>query len=146
MKFAQFRAGLIIDAGSVSVDETAVVEFAAQFDPQPFHVDRAAAVGGHWQGLIASGWHTCGLAMRLVVDHVLRDSESYASPGLEYVKWPSPVRPGDVLSLELEVLEARTSRSGEYGIVRWRWLMTNQMNAIVLDLTATSLFRQPQAA
>jgi acyl dehydratase len=78
--------------------------------------------------------------MRLVVDHILRDSDSYASPGLEYVKWPAPVRPGDSLSLNVHVLEVRRSRSGDYGIVRWQWLMSNQRDERVLDLVATSLF------
>jgi acyl dehydratase len=80
------------------------------------------------------------MAMRLVVDKVLRGSDSYASPGLEYVKWPSPVRPGDLLSLKLEILDVRRSRSGEYGIVRWHWIMTNQSDSVVLDLIATSFF------
>ena len=140
MKFTDFSVGQIIDAGSLVVDEASVVAFAAQFDPQPFHVDKAAAAAGHWNGLIASGFHTCGMAMRLVVDKVLRGSDSYASPGLEYVKWPSPVRPGDLLSLKLEILDVRRSRSGEHGIVRWHWIMTNQSDSVVLDLIATSFF------
>jgi acyl dehydratase len=140
VKFTDFSVGQIIDAGSLVVDEASVVAFAAQFDPQPFHVDKTAAAAGHWNGLIASGFHTCGMAMRLVVDKVLRGSDSYASPGLEYVKWPSPVRPGDLLSLKLEILDVRRSRSGEYGIVRWHWIMTNQSDSVVLDLIATSFF------
>jgi acyl dehydratase len=139
VKFTDFSVGQIIDAGSLLVDEASIIAFARQFDPQPFHVDKAAATAGHWNGLIASGFHTCGMAMRLVVDKVL-GSDSYASPGLEHVKWPAPVRPGDLLSLKLEILDVRRSRSGDYGIVRWRWIMTNQGDSVVLDLIATSLF------
>jgi acyl dehydratase len=140
VNFSDFRVGQIIAAGTHVVDESSILAFAAQFDPQPFHVDKVAATRGHWQGLIASGFHTCSIAMRLVVDNILRDSDSYASPGLEYVKWPAPVRPGDSLSLKVEVLEVRRSRSGDLGIVRWNWRMANQRNQIVLDLVATSLF------
>jgi acyl dehydratase len=140
VKFSEFSVGQVITAGPHTVDESSIMEFAAQFDPQPFHADKAAAHAGHWHGLIASGFHTCSIAMRLVVDHILRDSESYASPGLEYVKWPAPVRPGDSLSLKVQVLEVRRSRSGDYGIVRWQWLMSNQRGDMVLDLVATSLF------
>jgi acyl dehydratase len=131
----------VIESGSCTIEESAIVEFARQFDPQVFHVDKTSACAGQWQGLIASGFHTCSIAMRLVVDNILKDSDSYASPGLEYVKWPSPVRPGDSLTLNVHVLESRRSRSGEFGIVRWRWLMENQRKQIVLDLIATSLFR-----
>src|ERR1700733_9530249 len=109
MKFAEFSVGQIIEAGSYRVDESAMVEFATRFDPQSFHIDKAAAAMSRWQGLIASGFHTVCIAMRLAVDTVLRDSESCGSPGLEYLKWTAPVRPGDVLSLELHVLEVRRS-------------------------------------
>jgi acyl dehydratase len=140
MQFSDFTVGQLIEAGSHTVDESSIIEFATQFDPQPFHADKTAANAGHWRGLIASGFHTCSIAMRLVVDNVLRGSDSYASPGLDYVKWPAPVRPGDSLFLTIEVLEVRRSRSGDYGIVRWKWRMANQRGQVVLDLIATSLF------
>ncbi len=140
MKPTDFIAGQIIDAGSVTVDEMSMTRFATQFDPQPFHVDKTTATAGHFGGLIASGFHTCGMAMRLVVDNILEGSDSRGSPGLEYVKWPAPVRPGDSLSLKVQVLNVRRSRSGDYEIVRWQWSMTNQRNQVVLDLIATSFF------
>jgi acyl dehydratase len=140
VKFSDFSVGQIIDAGTHTVDESSIVQFGAQFDPQPFHVDKAAATAGHWHGLIASGFHTCSIAMRLVADNILRGSDSYASPGLEYVKWPGPVRAGDSLTLKVEVLNVRQSRAGKYGIVRWQWRMTNQRSEMVLALIATSLF------
>ena len=140
MQFADFKVGQILEAGSAQVDEAAIIEFARQYDPQPFHIDKVAAEKDRWNGLIASGWHTCAIAMRLVVNGFLKDSDSCGSPGLEYLKWPAPVRPGDELRLRLEVLETKRSRTGEFGIVRWRWHMSNQHAQTVLDLVATSLF------
>jgi acyl dehydratase len=145
VKFSDFRVGQIIAAGTHAVEESSIVQFGTAFDPQPFHIDKDAATAGHWHGLIASGFHTCSIAMRLVADHILRGSDSYASPGLEYVKWPAPVRPGDDLTLNVEVLGVRRSRSGAFGIVRWQWRMANQHGETVLDLVATSLFGTPMA-
>ncbi len=142
MKFAEFRDGQVITAGPYTVTEAEVLQFATAYDPQWFHTDADAAAQGPFGGLIASGWHTCGIAMRLVADAALHDSDSYASPGLAYVKWPNPVRPGDVLRLTATVIEARTSRSQpDLGILRWRWQLHNQRQAEVLDLEATSLFK-----
>ena len=142
MKFAEFHAGQVIEAGpDARRPRPSAAVRAARYDPQWFHTDAAAAARGPFRGLIASGWHTCAIAMRLVVDHVLRGSESFASPGLAYVHWPNPVRPGDALSLRADVLEVRRSRSQPtLGILRWRWRLTNQASVEVLDLEATSLF------
>ncbi|MEJ8847950.1 MaoC family dehydratase [Variovorax rhizosphaerae] len=144
MKFAEFHVGQVIEAGPVQVTEEEVLSFARAWDPQWFHTDPAAAEEGPFQGLIASGWHTCAIAMRLIADTVLAGSESFASPGLNYVKWPKPVRPGDSLRLKAEVLAVRASRSGKaLGILEWRWMLFNQNDAMVLDLEATSLFKLP---
>jgi acyl dehydratase len=140
VKFADFSVGQVIEAGPYRIDEESIIDFAAKFDPQSFHVNKPAAEAGRWHGLIASGWHTCSIAMRLVVDHILRDSESCGSPGVEHIKWPAPVRPGDSLSLRVTVLDVRRSRSGRYGIIRWQWHLSNQQQQLVLDLIATSLF------
>ncbi|MDH3537332.1 MAG: MaoC family dehydratase [Gammaproteobacteria bacterium] len=141
MKFAEFHAGQLIEAGPYEVSQDEIIDFAGNFDPQWFHTDPQAAAQGPFDGLIASGWHTCGIAMRLVVDKALTGSESFASPGLKYVRWPAPVRPGDRLSLHAEVLEARrSSRSPELGILHWRWHLFNQHEIEVLDLEATSFF------
>jgi acyl dehydratase len=141
VKFAQFHAGQIIEAGPHAVSEEEIVGFAAAYDPQWFHTDPEAAKRGRFGGLIASGWHTCGIAMRLVTDAALRDSESFASPGIGYIKWPYPVRPGDRLTLRATVLEARRSRGdSELGILRWRWQLYNAEAREVLDLETTSLF------
>ena len=105
MKFAEFHAGQVIEAGPYAVSEDEVLRFATAYDPQWFHTDPEAAARGPFGGLIASGWHTCGIAMRLAADAALAGSESFASPGLAYVKWPNPVRPGDALRLRATVLD-----------------------------------------
>ena len=141
MKFAEFYPGQCIEAGPYRVSDQEIVAFASAYDPQWFHTDAETAAAGRFDGLIASGWHTCSIAMRLIVDAALAGSESFASPGLEYVKWPAPVRPGDALSLRAEVLEARRSaKSPDLGILRWRWRLFNQDNTEVLALEATSFF------
>ena len=141
MKFADFHVGLVIEAGPYAVTETEVLQFAKAYDPQWFHTEPVAAAQGRFRGLIASGWHTCGIAMRLAADAALAGSESYASPGLAYVKWRHPVRPGDALSLTATVLEVRRSRGqAGLGILRWRWQLHNAAAIEVLDLEATSLF------
>jgi acyl dehydratase len=146
MRFAEFFPGQVIEAGPASVTEQEIIAFAKAYDPQWFHTDPEASERGHFGGLIASGWHTCGLAMRLVADKVLAGSESFASPGLAYVKWPAPVRPHDALRLRAEVLEVkRASSKPHLGILRWRWQMHNQHAVMVLDLEATSLFHVPVA-
>lgn len=141
MKWAEFHAGQVIEAGPYEVSEAELLAFARAFDPQWFHVDAAAAKDGRFHGLIASGWHTCGIAMRLAVDKALSGSESFASPGLAYVKWRHPVRAGDRLHLRATVLETRRSESRPtLGILRWRWQLFNSHQVEVLDLEATSLF------
>ena len=142
MKFADFHAGQVIEAGPYEVSEAEMIEFARAYDPQWFHTDPAAAAEGPFEGLIASGWQSCGIAMRLVVDNVLHDSESFASPGLKYLKWLQPVRPGDRLSLRLDVLDVRrSSKRPELGILEWRWQLRNQRELDVLELEVTSMFK-----
>ncbi len=142
MKFADFFAGQVIEAGPHTVTEEELVGFARQWDPQWFHTDAQAAADGVFGGLIASGWHTCSIAMRLVVQAALEGSESFASPGLQYVRWPHPVRPGDALRLRAEVLAVlRDPAKPRLGTVRWRWQLFNQQGMEVLDAGVTSLFR-----
>ena len=146
MKFADFHLGQVIEAGPYELSEAELLQFARAYDPQWFHTDAAAAGDGPFGGLIASGWHTCAIAMRLVADAALAGSESFASPGLQYVKWPQPVRPGDVLRLCAEVISVRVSeRRPSLGILDWRWQLFNQRELCVLDLQATSLFQLREA-
>jgi acyl dehydratase len=142
VRFAEFYPGQVIEAGSYAIAENEIIKFAEAYDPQWFHTDAEAAAQGPFDGLIASGWQTCGIAMRLVVDAALKGSESFASPGLKYLKWLQPVRPGDELSLRLTVLDARRSnKRPEIGILEWRWQLRNQDEIEVLELEVTSLFK-----
>lgn len=149
MKFSEFHPGQVLEAGPLQITESDIVAFARQWDPQWFHTDPQAAAEGPFSGLIASGIHTLAVAMRLLVPAALHDSESLASPGLAYVRWPHPLRTGDRVRLRVTVLEARRSRSKPHlGIVRWRWQLFNQDGQEVLDTEATSLFKlagQPAA-
>ena len=141
MRFADFRAGQRLSAGHASLTEDEIVAFAQRWDPQWFHTDPERAKQGRWNGLIASGWQTCGVAMRLAVDHLLAGSESFGSPGLDYLKWLQPVRPGEPLTLHAEVLDVRRSeRQPTLGILKWRWQLVNDRGEAVLELVATSLF------
>ena len=141
MKFAEFHAGQVIEAGPHEVTEQAIVAFARDFDPQWFHTDPQAAKVGRWGGLIASGWHTCAIAMRLAADAALQGSESFASPGVDHIKWLHPVRPGDRLRLRADILEVRTATGRPtLGLLKWRWTLSNQDEATVLEAQVTSLF------
>lgn len=147
MKFADITPGRVIVLGPVSLSEAEIVAFARTWDPQWFHTDADRARESRWGGLIASGWQSCVVAMKLAVDQVLADSESFGSPGLEYVKWPAPVRPGDRLTLTITVLDVRRAQSRPgLGIVRWRWELANERGETAVDLVATSLFDLGAAA
>lgn len=144
MQFADFHAGQVIEAGPYVLTEAELLQFARAYDPQWFHTDAEAAADSPFGGLIASGWHTCSIAMRLVVEAALAGSESFASPGLEHVRWPNPVRPGDALRLVADVIEVRRSeKRPTLGILRWRWRLFNQRALVVLDTEVTSLFKLP---
>jgi acyl dehydratase len=141
MKFAEFHAGQVIEAGPFVLGEAELLQFARAYDPQWFHTDPEAAAQGRFGGLIASGWHTCAIAMRLAADAALEGSESFASPGVEHIKWRHPVRAGDALTLRASVIGTRVSRKqATLGILHWRWQLFNQDGTEVLDLEATSLF------
>ncbi len=143
MKFADFRVGQVIEAGPVLVTASEIVDFASKWDPQWFHLDAARAEKeSPFGGLIASGWHTCGIAMRLMVGAALADSESYASPGLQELKWLYPVRPGDKLRVFATVTDVRRSaKDPALGILRWHWRVVNQADVGVLEVSATNLFK-----
>lgn len=149
MKFSEFETGMVINHPPVVVTEEEVLAFAKAYDPQPFHVDPERAKAGRWGGLIASGWLTCSVAMRMVVDAILHDSESFGSPGLEKLRWLLPVRPGDSIRLAATVESVRVSSSrSDLGIVRWTWRVYNQRDEQVLEVEVTSLFdlgSQPSA-
>jgi len=141
MKFKDFKAGMVITHPPIEVTEAEMLAFAKAYDPQWFHVDAERAREGRWGGLIASGWLTCGLAMRMATEAALEGSESFGSPGLERLRWMAPVRPGDRLRLEATVDTLRVSASrADLGIMRWTWRVYNQNDVQVLDTEVTSLF------
>ena len=109
--FEDYIEGSVFEYGPLRVGESEIIAFAKQFDPQMMHLDPQAAASGPFQGLIASGWHTLGLMMRLFVDNYLSSVASRASPGVDEIRWFKPVRPGDQLRLRISILETRRSRS-----------------------------------
>ncbi|ODU08757.1 MAG: acyl dehydratase [Rubrivivax sp. SCN 71-131] len=132
--------GAVHELGTVTLDSEELLEFARRYDPQPIHTDPDLAARGPFGGLIASGWHTCGLMMRLYAVNYLSPVSSVASPGMESLRWPQPVRPGDTLSVRVTVLEARVSRSKpDRGVVRSRVEMFNQHGALVMTMDAANM-------
>ena len=141
MNFSEYSAGQVLKFGNYKIDEAEILEFAERYDPQWFHTNIEKANTGPYGGLIASGIQTLGIAMRLVADELLAGSSSYGSPGLDYLKWPNPVRPGDVLSVVVTIVETKQSRSRpNLGILRWQWQLFNDRGDEVLNLEATSFF------
>src|SRR5690606_32203829 len=141
MKFKDFEVGMVVTHPPVVVSRDEMIAFARTYDPQPFHVDEAAANESRWGGLIGSGWLTCSLAMRMVCDVALEDSESCGSPGLGRLRWSWPVRSGDALRLEATVDSKRVaSTRSDLGILRWTWRLFNQNDELVLELEATNMF------
>lgn len=139
--FEDFVVGEVIELGEVEVTESAIIEFAQRYDPQPFHVDLAAAEASPFGGLIASGWHTCALYMRLLCDGMILDSSSQGSSGMEELRWLAPVRPGDTLQGRLTVLEATPSATKpNRGTVKFLSEMINQDTVVVLRMIGRGLY------
>jgi len=127
----------------MAVSREAVLAFAQQFDPQPFHVDDEAARGSLFGGLCASGWHTCAMAMRMMCDGYLLDSASLGSPGIDNLRWLKPVFPGDTLSVRMEVLDARPMASKPHvGLLRSGWEVRNQHGQPVMTMEGWGMFRR----
>ena len=139
--FEDYVAGRSYEFGPIEVREDEVIDFALKFDPQTMHVDPVAAKGGAFGGLIASGWHTAGMMMRLAVDHYLSSVASIASPGVDELRWKAPVRPGDSLRLRVSVLETRPSATKpDRGLVVSLLEGVNQRGETVCSLRAMNLF------
>ena len=138
--FEDFQVGDVFELGTTSVTEEEIIAFARQFDPQPFHVDPAQARASVFGGIIASGWHTASLFMRLLVDNFLRETLSLGSPGLDEVRWLQPLRPGDTLRARFTILECRASQSRtEMGILRSRSEVFNQRDELVMTVIGVHL-------
>ena len=147
--FEDFKPGLFAEYGPRLISREEIVAFAAEFDPQPMHLDEDAARETMLGGLSASGWHTCGLMMRMMCDGFLLNSTSMGTNAVEEVQWLKPVRPGDALTLRVTVLETRASKSRpEIGFVTTQIEMINQAGTKVMALRAPLIFgtRQPGAA
>lgn len=140
-----FPVGLTIETDGLTLSREDIVAFARQFDPQPFHVDEEAARRSAYGGLIASGWHTAAVAMRLYYDAVLSRAASHGSPGVEKLSWLRPVRPGDTLRARVVVTEARPSRSRPgMGLVRSAWRVLDQRGETVMEMEGWGMFgRRP---
>jgi len=144
--FEDFAAGEVAVSAAYTVSREEILDFARKYDPQPFHTDEAAAAESMYGGLIASGWHTCAIAMRLICDLYITDSESLGSPGVDNVRWVKPVRPGDTLRLRWTVLETKPSRSRpEMGAVQSKWEILNQSDDVVMHTTGWGLFKRRPA-
>jgi acyl dehydratase len=138
--FEDYTAGYVHEFGTITVTEEEIIEFARRFDPQDFHVDPAKAAASQFGGIIASGWHTASLTMRLYADYFLSHVASLASPGVDELRWPNPLRPGDTLKIRVTILDTRVSRSKpDRGIVQARVETINQRDQIVLSMTAVSI-------
>ncbi|MCI3204763.1 MULTISPECIES: MaoC family dehydratase [Pandoraea] len=141
--FEDFAVGDTFDLGEYTFTADEIVHFARQFDPQPFHIDEAAGRESHFGGLVASGWHTCSIMMRMNVDKLLSRSSSMGSPGVEQIEWLKPVRPGDTVTVTSSTLEVRASKSRpDRGIVRQLWTATNQHGEEVCRFRGTGLYRK----
>ena len=140
-----FTPGQEIELGSLSVSKEEIIAFAIQFDPQPFHIEEDAAKETIYGGLIASGWHTVSLHMRLLADGLLANAASMGSPGVDEVRWLKPVRPGDTLSSRGVVNEVVPSRSKpDRGMLKTTYEMYNQNGEIVLSMKGLGMFaRRP---
>jgi acyl dehydratase len=140
--FDDLKSGDRFQSEPFEVTEKQIIEFAREFDPQIFHVDPAGAERTMFKGLIASGWHTAAITMRLFV-HTLNFAEGAIGLGVDELRWPNPVRPGDILRVETEIVDLRPSRSKpDCGIVRIRNVTTNQRGEIVQTMFASALVRR----
>lgn len=126
--------------GPISATGDEILDFATKFDPQPIHIDEAAAAAGPFGGVIASGWHSASLMMRLYVDHYMSHTASLGGPGIDELRWTAPVRPDDRLTLRTTVLETRPSRSKpDRGLLRTQCEVTNQDGVVVMTCTLMNI-------
>jgi acyl dehydratase len=144
--FEDFQPGEIVEYGDIEVSSPRIKAFAEQFDPQPFHLDEVAARKTQLGGLIASGWHTAAMLMRMNCDHFLGRSAAQGSPGVEAVNWLKPVRPGDRLSVRRKIVESRASASRPgLGLVGFEFEVLNQLREVVMTQKNIILFKRRPA-
>jgi acyl dehydratase len=142
-----FSVGEVRDLGQITPTREDIIAFASQFDPQPFHLDDEGGKASIFGGLCASGWHTCSMAMRLMVTNFLHETASLGSPGLENIKWTKPVYPNDTLRLQTTVLETKPmGRRPDVGMTRNLWELFNQNGDKVLQMDGWGMFRRRHSA
>jgi acyl dehydratase len=141
--FEDFRVGMVLELAGPTLTKEAIIEYARRYDPQPFHTDEEAAKHSVFGGLIASGWHTVSLCMRMICDAYVLDAASMGSPGVNEVRWTKPVRPGDTLKLRMTVVDAKPSKSKpDRGTVLHRWEVFNQDGELVMRMEGYGIFRR----
>lgn len=141
-----FSVGLTFGSGRLQIDKERIKTFAAEFDPQPFHLDEDAARESIFRGLAASGWHTAAITMRLLVDSELKPAGGIVGAGFNELRWPRPVRPGDELRVESEILEVRPSNSRpNQGLIKVRTTTLNQDGeAVQISIGNLVVARRPK--
>ena len=141
--FDDFRVGERFEFGDYLVTADEIVEFALRYDPQPFHLDAEAASRSHFGGLIASGWMSCAVLMRLVCEHFIPPASAMGSPGIDELRWLQPVRPGDRLRAAVEVLAVKASQSKpDRGVITVQQALINQHGERVLTLIGRGMYRR----
>ncbi len=140
--FEDYQVGESFEFGDHPVTEEEIVEFARRYDPQPFHVDKDAARDSAFGGLIASGWMTGSVMMRLAVDHLISPLSSMGSPGIDELRWPRPVRPGDRLRVRATVLETKRSQTKpDRGVIQFLQEAVNQDGEVVMSIRGWGMYR-----
>ncbi|RJQ77075.1 MaoC family dehydratase [Pseudonocardiaceae bacterium YIM PH 21723] len=139
-RFEDYEVGSVCEFGPITLTQAEIIDFANIYDPQSFHIDPEAAATGPFGGIIASGLHTFGMAFQILVKEFLPTTASLGSPGLDELRWLRPVRPGDLLTVRITVVEARRSSSKpDRGIVRTEWKMLDQDDQPVLTVSGLNL-------
>jgi len=136
-----FTVGMVLEFGGYEATEKEIIEYATNFDPQPFHIDKKAAEDHYFGGIIASGWHTGAMCMRMMVDNYLSASSSVGSPGIEQLRWKQPVRPGETLHVKAEVLDRSLPKSRpELGFVKFSHIVFNQKDEVKMTMISSGMF------
>ena len=144
--FESFDIGQIQNFGAYEVTEEEIIEFAEKYDPQFFHLDHEAAKQSLFGGLCASGWHTCSMTMAMMVANMDKNGRSLGSPGIDNLRWLRPVYPGDVLSVQMEVMDTRPSKSRpNIGIVVSKVSVSNHKEEVVMEFTSNGIFSREAA-
>jgi acyl dehydratase len=145
--FEDYQVGELLEFGNYLITEAEIIEFARRYDPQPFHVDPVAAQTSNYGGLIASGWLTGCAVMRMLVDHFISPLSSMGSPGLDELRWPRPVRPGDRLRVRLSILATRQSQTKpDRGLIQMHQEAVNQNDEVVMTIRGWGMYKCRGAA